>query len=227
MEEHKRSYSVSSNKSVQSEIMRVFSKKEINPLGAFSYALTESVDNMSFMRVDEMIRILDLKLAMHCLLIQNMILGKILGIIIFLIGVGSVQLLVTFPAIFLEFLGFCGSLNLKYPPNYAFEFYLTLSIIFRFATSTYAYSLIKPGESCFSSDFGQFNAYCDMYAKYVLGSMLLVIFEVFQIYTTYRLILKISELPEIKKEEMYYVLTAQKIPRFICSGKLKSWKLVI
>ena len=227
MEEHKRSYSVSSNKSVQSEIMKVFSKKEVNPLGAFSYALTESVDSESLMRVDEMIRIPDLKLAIHCHLIQNLILGKILGSIIFLIGVGSLQLLATFPTIFLEFLGFCGSLNLKHPPNYTFLFYLTLSILFRASSATYAYSFIQPDEKCFLPDFGLLNNNCDIYGKYVIGSILFIGFELIQIYTTYKLITKISDIPEAKKEEMYYVLTAQKIPRFICFGKLKSWKLVI
>jgi hypothetical protein len=227
MEEHKRSYSVSSSKSAKSEIMRVFSKRETNVPGAFSYAFTESVETGSLLRVEEMIKIPDLKLAMHCHLIQNMILGKILSSVLFLVGVGYFELFVTLPAIFLEFLGFCGSLNLKAAPNYAFLVYLGLNIVFRTISSIYAFSCIESGDDCFSLDTNLVNNSCDVYGKFILGSGLFIAFELIQIYSTFRLILKISKIPEAKKEEMYYVLTAQKIPRFICCGKLKSWKLVI
>lgn len=227
MDPHNRSDSFPSEKLDEPYFMRAFSKKETGVPSNRPYTYTELGVSNPGKKLDEMIKIEDLAFVMHSQLIQNLIIGKVLCTLVFFIGLGETLFLPIMPPLLLEFLGFCGSLNLKSGPSKAFIIYLASSIAFRILSSLYWYSILLLTDSCIISDFPWIIKHCEIYLKYIIISLLMTLYELLQIYVTQTLLKKISKMTDSKKDELIYVLTAQKIPRFICWGKLKAWKLVI
>lgn len=219
--------SIDKEKMNGSFIMRAFSKRETGIPSHYPFSFTELAETNPPPNPDQMIRIPDLKFAIHCHIIQNLIIGKVLCTLIFFIGLGEAKGLILLPSILLEFLGFCGSINLKTGPNYAFIVYLSFSILLRILSSVYSLTNLKRNGSCTQSEFPWISSNCDLYGKYIVASLLFIVYEVLQISVSQTLLKKIALISSTKKEEINYVLAAQKIPRFICWGKLKAWKLVI
>ena len=227
MEDHIEKGSIDNEKLNGSFIMRAFSKRGTGLPLEHPYAFTELCESKPAKKPDQMIRIPDLKFAIHCHIIQNLIIGKVLCTLIFFVGLGETKALLLLPSLFLEFLGFCGSINLKQGPSIAFITYLTLSILLRILSSLYSYTNLSQNDSCMLSEPPWISSDCDLYGKYIVASGLFILYEALQISVSLALLKKVAVISVTKKEEINYVLAAQKIPRFICWGKLKAWKLVI
>ena len=174
----------------------------------------------------EILRVSDVKLAMHCNLIQYLSLAKVFLTLIFIVGLGLKWSLFYLLFLFFDLLGFIGSLALKHRLLSIFAVLLLASIISRVLTSGYFLSTID-FSGCGSDKYYAFESECQVYVKYALGSLILIAFEGFQIALCLNLRKKVLSMADERRLEMSYVLISQKIPKFICCGKLRAWKLAI
>ena len=199
--------------------------KATNIPGMQAYMYTEMAESGNSTTKNEMMNVKDLKLAIHTYSIQNLIIAKCFALIVFSIGIHNQQFISTIPLSLLDIIGYYGSSRLSSILNLIFIIYLVLSIIIRLFLSFYSYSFLNLTSTCFNHQISYAFQPCNTYLMFTLGSILLVIFELFQISLSIKFISELKQISQKKKEEMHHIIRSKLVPRFICCGKLKNWTL--
>lgn len=218
------SYEVDSVKDV--DIVRAFGLRGTAIPGMAHNFKYDQVSEKVSLNPYERLRVPDVKLAMHSNLIQYLSIAKIFLTLIFIVGLGLKWVLFYLLFLFLDLLGFIGSITLNPRPLIIFAVVLLTSIASRVLSSGYLLSTIE-FSGCGSDKYYAFESECQVYVKYSLGNLILIAFEGFQIALCVNLRKKVLGMADEKRLEMSYVLISQKIPKFICCGKLRAWKLAI
>lgn len=186
----------------------------------------EMLTIMPSTKLNEIMRIEDIQLISHCYLIQYIIFGKVLLTFIMVIGVGLVKFTLWLPLLLLEIFGLYGSSRLDKTYNIVFITYLAFSLLLRIVSVIYFLMFIDFTGNCLEEFYYLYENYCGLYGKYVAGTLMIAVYEVLQIWLNGSLVGKLEKIAEDKRIELSFVLISQKVPRFICRGKLRPWKVL-
>jgi hypothetical protein len=178
------------------------------------------------LKVNEIMKIEDVQILSHCYLVQYLIFGKFLLTFILLIGVGVLLFTFWMPLLFFEFFGFFGTTKICRKLNLGYLVVLWTSLALRVGSIGLSLMLFDFNRLCFDQDFYSFQNNCELYGKYVVCSLILTGFEIVQIWVMTTLFRKLKRIDEQKRIELSFVLISQKVPRFICRGKLRPWKVI-
>jgi hypothetical protein len=178
-------------------------------------------DSLNLLQGEEMLRVSDLKLAVHSYSIQYLIYGKILALIVFFLGLSHLKFL-AFPLMSVfELSGYWGSSRINSRLNNFFIWFLGLSILVKVSSCFYLYSLTV-FSGCLSKSFYSSEDSCDLHSRFIIGSVLLIAFEVLQMYSTWKLMKVLEGFSELKREDIKIALNTKSVSRFICWGELNS-----
>jgi hypothetical protein len=190
-----------------------------------AYMYTELGESGNMIKNNEMMNVKDLKLAILIYSIQNLIIGKCFALLVFSIGINDLKFISAIPLSILDIIGYYGTYRLSSLLNSIFIIYLVLSIIFRLVLSFYSYTLIDFTGNCFDYQISYSYQPCDAYLRFTLGSILFMMLEILQVSLSIKLLLELKLVSEKKREEVHHMISSKVVPRFICCGKLKNWRL--